>query len=285
MLIFICVWFCKSMDCSLPGSSIHGIFQAKILEWVASHFLLQGIFPTHRWNTCLLHLLPWSWILYHFLKYFYCLLCLFLCVISLAFWFKIYFSIFKGLYLCLGSYHCNAFYNDISSIQFSSVQLLSHVCLFATTWLAARQTSLSITNSRNSLRLTSTDLGMPSSHLILCHPFLLLPQIPPSIRVFSKEPTLCMRWPKYWSFSFSIIPSKEHPGLISFRMDWLELLAVQETLKSLLQHNSSKASSLRCSAFFTVQLSCPYMTTGKTIALTRWTFVGKSNVSAFEYAI
>ena len=125
MLIFICVWFCKSMDCSLPGSSIHGIFQAKILEWVASHFLLQGIFPTHRWNTCLLHLLPWSWILYHFLKYFYCLLCLFLCVISLACWFKIYFSIFKGLYLCLGSYHCNAFYNDISSIQFSSVQSLS----------------------------------------------------------------------------------------------------------------------------------------------------------------
>src|SRR5574340_431322 len=116
---------------------------------------------------------------------------------------------------------------------------------------------------------------MPSSHLILCHPLLLLPPIPPSIRVFSNKSTLRMRWPKYWSFSFSIIPSKEHPGLISFRMDWLDLLAVQGTLKSLLQHHSSKASILRLSAFFTVQLSHPCMTTGKTIALTRWTFVGK----------
>src|SRR5574341_959640 len=116
---------------------------------------------------------------------------------------------------------------------------------------------------------------MLSSHLILCHPLLLLPLIPPSIRVFSNESTLRMRWPKYWSFSFSIIPSKEHPGLISFRTDWLDLLAVQGTLKSLLQHHSSKASILRCSAFCTVQLSHPYMTTGKTIALTRRTFVGK----------
>ena len=116
---------------------------------------------------------------------------------------------------------------------------------------------------------------MPSSHLILCHPLLLLRPIPPSIRVFSNEPPLCMRWPKYWSFSFSISPSNEHPGLISFRMDWLDLLAVQGTLKSLLQHHSSKESILWCSAFFTVQLSHPYMTTGKTIALTRWTFVGK----------
>ena len=116
---------------------------------------------------------------------------------------------------------------------------------------------------------------MPSSHLILCRPLLLLRPIPPSIRIFSKESTLCMRWPKYWSFSFSISPSKEHPGLISFRMDWLDLLAVQGTLKSLLQHHSSKASILWRSAFFTVQLSHPYMTTGKTIALTRWTFVGK----------
>ena len=116
---------------------------------------------------------------------------------------------------------------------------------------------------------------MPSSHLILCRPLLLLPPIPPSIRVFSNESTLRMRWPKYWSFSFSIIPSKEIPGLISFRMDWLDLLAVQGTLKSLLQHHSSKASILQCSAFFTVQLSHPYMTTGKTIALTRRTFVGK----------
>ena len=159
--------------------------------------------------------------------------------------------------------------------EFSSVQSLSHVRLFATPWIAARQASLSITNSRSSLRLTSVESVMPSSHLILCRPLLLLPSIPPSIRVFSSESTLPMRWPKYRSFSFHIIPSKEIPGLISFRMDWLDLLAVQGTLKSLLQHHSSKASILRCSAFFTVQLSHPYRTTGKTIALTRWTFVGK----------
>jgi len=121
----------------------------------------------------------------------------------------------------------------------------------------------------------SIESVMPSSYLILCHHLLCLPQIPPSIRVLSNESTICMRWPKYWSFSFSIIPSKEHPGLISFRMDWLDLLAVQGTLKSLLQHHTSKASILWCSAFFTVQLSHPYMTTGKTIALTRWTFVDK----------
>ena len=156
-----------------------------------------------------------------------------------------------------------------------SDQSLSHVQLFATAWIAACQASLSITNSQSSLRLTSIESVMPSSHLILCHPLPLLPPIPPSIRVFSNESTLPMRWPKYWSFSFSIIPSKEHPGPISFRMDWLELLAVQGTLKSLLQYHSSKASILRYSAFFTVQLSHPYMTTGKTIALTRWTFVGK----------
>ena len=159
--------------------------------------------------------------------------------------------------------------------QFSSVQLLSRVRLFATPWIAAHQASLSITNSQSSLKLTSIELVMPSSHLILCRPLLLLPSIPPSIRVFSNESTLRMRWPKYWSFSFSIIPSKEIPGLISFRKDWLDLLAVQGTLKSLLQHHSSKASILWCSAFFTVQLLHPYMTTGKTIALTRWTFVGK----------
>ena len=121
----------------------------------------------------------------------------------------------------------------------------------------------------------SIESVMPSSHLILYHPLLLLPPIPPSIKVFSKESTLHMRWPKYWSFSLSISPSNEHPGLISFRMDWLDLLSVQGTLKSLLQHHSSKASILRCSAFFTVKLSRPYMTTGKTIALTRRTFVGK----------
>ena len=141
--------------------------------------------------------------------------------------------------------------------------------------LAALQASLSITNSRSSPKLMSIELVMPSSHLILCHSLLLLPPIPSSIRVFSNESTLCMRWQKYWSFSFSIIPSKEHPLLISFRMDWLDLLAVQGTLKSLFQHHSSKASILQHSGFFTVQLSHPYMTTGKTIALTRWTFVGK----------
>ena len=158
--------------------------------------------------------------------------------------------------------------------QFSSVQSLSRVQLFVTPWITVCQASLSITNSRSSLRLTSTESVMPSSHLILCRPLLLLPSIPPSIRVFSNESPLHVRWPKYWSFSFTIIPSKEIPGLISFRMDWLDLLAVQGTLKSLLQHHSSKASILRRSAFFTVQLSHPYMT-GKTIALTRRTFVGK----------
>ena len=161
------------------------------------------------------------------------------------------------------------------SIQFSSVQSLSRVRLFATPWIAARQDSLSITHTWSSLRLMSIESVMPSSHLILCRPLLLLPPISPGIRVFSSESTLHMRWPKYWSFGFSIIPSKEIPGLISFRMDWLDLLAVQGTLKSLLQHHSSKASILWCSAFFTVQLSNPYMTTGKTIALTRRTFVGK----------
>ena len=155
------------------------------------------------------------------------------------------------------------------SVQFSSVQSLSRVQLFVSPWIAARQASLSITNSRSSLKLTSIVSVMPSSHLIHCRPLLLLPSIPPSIRVFSNESTLRMRWPKYWSFSFSIIPSKEYPGLISFRMDWLDLLAVQETLKGLLQHCSSKASILLCSALFTVQLLHPYMTTGKTIALTR----------------
>ena len=161
------------------------------------------------------------------------------------------------------------------SVQFSSVQLLNCGLLFATLWTAAHQASLSITNSWSSLRFTSIESVMPFSHLILCHPLLLLPPIPPSIRVFSNKSTLRLRWPKYWSFSFTISPSKEHPGLISFRMDWLDLLAVQETLKSLLQHHSSKAPILQRSALFTVQLSHPYMTTGRTIALTRWTFVGK----------
>ena len=152
--------------------------------------------------------------------------------------------------------------------------MLSRVQLFATPWTAACQATLSITNSRSSLKIMSIESVMPSSHLILCHP-LLLPSIFPSIMVFSNESALHIRWPKYWRFRFSISPSNEHSGLISFRMDWLDLLAVQGTLKSLLQHYSSKASILRCSAFFTVQLSHPYMTTGKTIALTRRTFVSK----------
>ena len=153
----------------------------------------------------------------------------------------------------------------------SSVQSLSRVQLFVP---KARQASLSITNSWSSLRLMSIESVMPSSYLILCRP-LLLPPVLPSIRVFSTESTLHMRWPKYWSFSLSICPSNEHPGLISFRMDWLALLEVQRTLKSLLQHHSSKASISRRSAFFTVQFAHPYMTTGKTTALTRWTFIGK----------
>ena len=159
--------------------------------------------------------------------------------------------------------------------QFSSVQSLSRVRLFVTPWIAARQASLSITNSWSLLKLMPINSVMPSNHLILCRPLLLLRPIPPSIRVFFNESTLHIRWPKYWSFSFSISPSNELPGLIAFRMDWLDLLAVQGTLKSLLQHHSSKASLFQCSAFFTIQLSHPYMTTGKTIALTRWTFVGK----------
>ena len=160
-------------------------------------------------------------------------------------------------------------------ISFSSVQSLSRIRLFVTPWTAAHQASLSITNSPSLFKLMSIESAMPSNHLILCRPLLLLPSIFPSIRVFSNEPVLHISWPKYCSFSFSISPSNEYSGLISFRIDWLDLLAVQGTLKSLLQHHSSKASTLQCSAFFIVQLSHPYITTGKTIALTRWTLVGK----------
>ena len=169
--------------------------------------------------------------------------------------------------------HC---FNPVDgSVQFSSVQSLSCVRLFGTPWTTALQASLSITNSQSSPKLMSIESVMPSSHLILCRLLLLLSPIPPSIRVFSNKSTLRMRWPKYWSFSLSISPSNEHPGLISFRMDWLALLAAQGTRKSRLQHHSSKPSILWRSAFFTVQLSHPYMTTGKTMALTRRTFVGK----------
>ena len=162
---------------------------------------------------------------------------------------------------------------DGSVLCVSSVQSLSHVHLFATPWTAACQASLSITNSWNLLKLRSIESIMLSNHL--CHPLLLLPSIFPSIRVFLNESVLHVRCPKYWSFSFSISPSNEYSGLIFLRIDWLDLLAVQGTLKSLLQHHSSKASILQCSAFFIVQFSHPYMTTGKTIALTRQTFVGK----------
>ena len=158
---------------------------------------------------------------------------------------------------------------------FSLVQSVICVRLFATPWTAARQASLSITNAQSLLKFMSIKSVMPSNHLILCRPLLLLPSILTSVRVFSKESILHIRWPKYWSFSFSISPSNEYSGLIFIRMDWLDLLAVQGSLKSLLQHHSSKASILQCSAFFIVQLSYPYMTTAKTIALTRWIFVGK----------
>ena len=166
------------------------------------------------------------------------------------------------------------------SIQFN----LSLVWLFATPWIAAHQASLSITNSWSSPKLMSIESVMSSNHLILCHSLLLLPSIFPNIRGFSNESALHIRWPKYWSFSFNISPSDEYPGVISFRMDWLDCLAVQGTLKSLLQHHSSKVSTLLHSAFFIVQFSHPYMTTGKSIALTRWTFVDKV-ISAFEYAV
>ena len=159
--------------------------------------------------------------------------------------------------------------------QFISVQLISRVQVFVTPWTAALQASLSITNSQSFLKLMSIEWVMTSNHLILCHPLLLPPSIFPSIRIFSNETDLLIRWPEYWSFSFSSCPSNQYSGLISFRMDWLDLHAVQGTLKSLLQHHSSKASILWCSAFFIVQLSHPYMTTGKTIALTRRTFFGK----------
>ena len=165
-------------------------------------------------------------------------------------------------------------FNNFSSVQFSSVTQ-SRWTLCYHTWTVTRQASLSITDSQSPPKPTSIELVMLSNHLILCHPLILLPSIFPSIRVFSNESPLRIRWPKYWSFNFNTSPSNEHPGLISFRMDWLDLLAVQGTLKSLLQHHSSKASFLQHSVFFIVQLSHPYRTTGKTIALTRWTSADK----------
>ena len=179
----------------------------------------------------------------------------------------------KAMVFPVVMYGCESW--TIKKASVSSVQLLSHVRLFVTPWITACQASLSITNSRSSPKPMPIEAVMPSNHLILCRPLLLLPSIFSSIRVFSNESALRIKWPKYWSFSFNISPCNEHPGLISFRMDWLGLLEVQGTLKSLLQHHSSKASILQCSGFFTVQCSHPYMTTGKTIALIRQTFVGK----------
>ena len=171
--------------------------------------------------------------------------------------------------------HCSKVHCTVNFRRVSSVQLLSCVQLFVTAWTAGRQTSLSTISSQCLLKLKSIESVMPSSHLILCCPLLLLPSTFPSNRVFSQESVLYIRWPKYWSFSFNICPFNEYSGLISFRIGWLDLLADQGTLKSLLQHKSSKTSILQCSAFFIVQISHPYMTTWKTIALTRWTFVDK----------
>ena len=179
-----------------------------------------------------------------------------------------------SLSLSLGDSQCTE--GKIILVQFSSVQSFSCIRLFLTSQTAACQTSLFITNSRSLLKLMSIESVRPSNHLILCHLLLLLPSVFPSISDFSSESVRCIRWPRYRSFSFSISPANEYSGLISFRMDWLDLLAVQGTLKSLLQHHSSKASILQCSAFFMVQLSHPNMTTGKTIALTRRTFVSKA---------
>ena len=212
------------MDCTLPGSSVHGILQARILEW-GLPFPSPGNLP----NTGIE-------------------------------------PVFLDSPALAGS-----FFSTIKPVQFSR----SVVTDSATPWTAACQASLSITNSWSLLKLMFIELVMPSNHLILCCPLLLPPSVFPSIRVFSSESVLHISWPKYWSFSFSISPSNEYSGLISFRMDWLDLLAVQGTLKSLLQHHRSKASIVRRSAFFIVQLSHPYMTTGKIIALTRRTFVGK----------
>ena len=172
------------------------------------------------------------------------------------------------------NFHVLFYFFRVKQVLFISVQLPSRIQLFATPWTEAHQASLSITNTQSLLKLTSIESVMSSNHLILCHLLLLLPSLFPSIRVFSNESVLHIRWPKYCSFSFSISPSNEYSGLISFRIDWFDLLAVQGTPKSLLQHHSLKALILWCSAFFMVQLSHPYMTTGKTKCLTRWTFVG-----------
>ena len=245
-----------------PVSKENKSWNAVALVLTSSHhvsFLHATLLPSHKKsNTELMWNISW---------------CDWLCLLEKKKWKSLGRTITKMQKLFLTNLGIESW--RLTSDQIRSDQSLSRVRLFATPWIPARQASLSITSSRSSLRLTSIESVMPSSHLILCHPLLVLPSIPPSIRVFSNESTLLMKWPKYCSFSLSIIPSKEISGLISFRMDWLDLLAVQGTLKSLLQHHSSKASIFWRSAFFTIQLSHAYMTTGKTIALTRWTFIGK----------
>ena len=191
--------------------------------------------------------------------------------IKLSLYIRFYFQLYYFIMWSDFSFLCLLILN----LQFSSVQSLSRVWLFVTPWTTAHQASLSITNSQSLPKLMSIELMMPSYHLILCCPLLLLPSIFLSIKVFSNESVLCIRWPKYRSFSFNISPSNEYSGLISFRMGWLDPLAIQGIFKSLLQHHSSKASIVQCSAFFIVQPSHPYMSTGKTIALTRWTFIDK----------
>ena len=225
IVTLLCLTLYDPMDCSPPGSSVHGILQARILEWVATSFSRGPSRPRDQTQV----------------------------------------SCIAGRF----------FTAEPPEKPPQSVQSLSHVGIFASPGTAARQASLSITSFWSSLTLMSIESVMPSNHLILCHPFLLLPSIFPSIKVFFNESILCIRWPKYWSFSFNISPSNEHSGLIPFRMDWLDQLAVQGTLKSLLQHHSSKSSILQHSAFLIVQLSHLYITTGKNIALTRRTFVGK----------
>ena len=261
----------NSLDCNPPCSSVHEIFQAGILEWVAISFSRGSSWSRDwTWVSCISGRLFTIWATRE------------ICIIYIQQNAPI---LDKGIHKCyhhpnqhLGRFHHsgklhNPFFSH--SLRFSSVQSLSCVQLFSTPWTEAHQASLSITNSWSLPKLMSIELVMPSNHLILCCPLLLLPSIFSSIRVFSNESDLRIRWPKYWSFSFNISPSNEHPELISSRMDLLDLLAAQGTLKSLLQHHSSKASILRHSAFFTVQLSHPNMTTGKTIALTGRTFVDK----------
>ena len=248
-----CPTLCDPMDCSLPHSSIHGIFQARVLEWVAISFSRGSFRPRDQTQVS--------------------------CIVGRRFTVWATREVLKQNGLCTWSFgnltetilHLSQFILCFSSVQFSHSVLSES----ATPWTATCQASLSITNSRSLLKLLFIESVMPSNHFTLCHPFLLLPSIFPSIKVFSNESVLRIRWPKYWSFSFSISPSNEYSGLISFRMDQLDLLAVQGTLKSLFQHHSSEASILRHSACSIVQLSHRYMTTGKIIALIRQTFTGK----------